>query len=74
MTMDTGRMVMALIRRLAIESEGEDVIEYALLTAFIGFSGAVGWSAIQTGLGAAYNSWVTGVWNLWEPANPVGAP
>jgi Flp pilus assembly pilin Flp len=74
MTMHTGNTVMALIRRLAIESEGEDVIEYALLTTFIGFTGAVGWSAMQAGLGAAYNSWVNAVWNLWEPANPVGAP
>jgi len=63
---------MGLIRRLAVESTGEDVIEYALLTTFIGFAGAAAWNAMQTGLGTAYTSWVTAAWNLWEPADPVG--
>jgi Flp pilus assembly pilin Flp len=65
-------MVMGLVRRLAVESDGEDVIEYALLTTFIGFAGAAAWNAMQTGLGNAYTSWVSAAWNLWEPADPVG--
>ena len=48
------------------------MIEYALVTTFIGFAGAAAWSAMQTGLGNAYNGFTTAAWNLWEPADPVG--
>jgi Flp pilus assembly pilin Flp len=72
MAIHAGNSVVALVRRLAHESDGSDLVEYALLTTFIGFAGAAAWSAIQTGLGLAYTSWATAAWNLWEPANPVG--
>lgn len=61
-----------LLRRLALESDGQDLIEYALLTTFIGLSGAAGWTLMQTGLGTIYNSYVGAVWSMWEPADPVG--
>lgn len=61
-----------LLRRLAIESDGQDLIEYALLTTFIGFAGAAGWALMQTALGTIYNSYTAAVWRMWEPANPVG--
>ncbi len=64
--------ISALLRRLAIESDGSDLVEYALLTTFIGFAGAAAWSAIQTSLGLAYTNWVNAVWNLWDPPNPGG--
>ena len=61
-----------LLRRLAMETDGQDMIEYALVTTFIGFAGAAAWSAMQTGLGNAYSGFNAAVWNLWEPADPVG--
>ena len=63
---------MSTLRRLFFETDGQDMIEYALLTTFIGFAGAAAWSAMQTGLGNAYSGFNDGVWNLWEPADPVG--
>ncbi len=60
------------VRRLALETDGQDLLEYALLTTFIGFAGAAAWSAIVTGLGNAYTGYVNSVWNLWQPADPVG--
>jgi len=63
----------AQFRRLLFESDGQDIVEYALLTTFIGFAGAAAWNAMQTGLGNAYQSSSAAVWNLWEPADPVGA-
>jgi Flp pilus assembly pilin Flp len=63
---------LLLLRRLAIETDGQDLIEYALLTAFIGMTGAAGWSLMQTSIGIAYSNYVAAVWNLWEPADPVG--
>jgi Flp pilus assembly pilin Flp len=61
------------LRRLYLETDGQDMVEYALLTTFIGFAGAAGWSVMQTGLGNVYTGSVQAVWNSWEPANPVGA-
>jgi Flp pilus assembly pilin Flp len=75
MTMNTrgpAMTIVRLLRRLATECDGDDLVEYALLTTFIGFAGAAGWSAIQTGLGNAYNNWVGQVWNLWQPPDPKG--
>lgn len=66
------RHTAMLVRRLAIETDGQDLIEYALLTTFIGFAGAAGWALMQTGLGTIYNSYVAAVWNMWNPPDPVG--
>jgi Flp pilus assembly pilin Flp len=66
------RQTVLLLRRLALETNGQDMVEYALLTTFIGFAGAAAWSAMQTGLGNVYSSYVTAVWNLWDPPDPVG--
>lgn len=66
------RETLPLVQRLAVETDGQDMIEYALVTTFIGFAGAAAWTAMQTGLGNAYNGFNDAVWNLWEPADPVG--
>lgn len=63
---------MNILRRLVVETAGEDVIEYALLTTFIGFAGAAAWNVMRTGLANAYASYSGAVWNVWEPADPVG--
>jgi Flp pilus assembly pilin Flp len=60
------------LRRLFVEENGQDVVEYALLTAFIGFAGATAWDAMRTSLGTAYTNFSASVWNLWDPADPVG--
>jgi hypothetical protein len=66
------RQTVWLLRRLAIETDGQDLVEYALLTTFIGFAGAAAWNLMQTGLGIIYGSYVSALWNMWEPADPVG--
>jgi len=60
------------LRRLLAETDGQDMVEYALVTAFIGFAGAAAWNAMQTSLGTYYGGFNAAVWNLWEPADPVG--
>jgi Flp pilus assembly pilin Flp len=63
---------MSTLRRLLLESDGQDLIEYALLTAFIGLVGAAAWSVMLTSVGNMFTN-VSGVaWNPWEPADPVG--
>ena len=63
---------MSTLRRLLLETDAQDMIDSALVTTFIGFAGAAAWSAMKTGLGNAYSGFTTAVWNLWEPADPVG--
>jgi Flp pilus assembly pilin Flp len=63
---------MSTLNRLLFDSDGQDMVEYALLTTFIGFAGAAAWNAMRTGLGDVYTSISGSVWDLWEPSDPVG--
>jgi hypothetical protein len=60
------------LRRLVFETDGQDMVEYALLTTFIGFAGAAAWNVMLTSLGILYGGVADAPWALWEPANPVG--
>jgi Flp pilus assembly pilin Flp len=59
-----------LMTRLLREECGQDVIEYALLAAFIGTVGIVAWQSIGTGIGNAYVGWDGGVQKLYSPPDP----
>ena len=61
---------VAAIRRLIVDEDGQDLIEYALLTGAIGFAGVVGVSLIGAAINAVYSSWDTGVNSLWETPDP----
>jgi Flp pilus assembly pilin Flp len=52
------------ILRLARDDSGQDVIEYALLGAFIATVGILAWQGIGVGIKNAYLGWDTGVQNL----------
>jgi len=62
-----------LIARLATECNGQDLIEYALLTGLIAVGGALVFPSIRLRMAAAYQSWLTGAQDLWEPPAPTGA-
>ena len=55
---------MRLITRLIREDSGQDILEYALLSAFIGTVGILIWQNIGVGIGNAYSGWDTGVQDL----------
>jgi Flp pilus assembly pilin Flp len=40
---------------------GQDLIEYALLSALIGVVGVVAWAQIRAAIGGAYGNWDTNV-------------
>ncbi len=61
------------LRLLLRDDAGEDVIEYALLAAFIGLAGAAVMMLLSQTLGNTYSSWVGGVQGLWEPPAPAGS-
>ena len=50
---------------------GQDVVEYALLAAFIGVAGWLALSVIDDAVGSTYSSWLSttvGAPSLWDPA------
>lgn len=61
---------MTIIHRLIADESGQDMIEYALLSAFIGVAGAAVWSLIQTNMGLAYLDWNSNANNVWESPDP----
>jgi len=61
------------LRRIACEDSGQDVVEYALLTAFVGLAALASWTTIRDAIGANYTRSTTGVQGLWDPPPPGGS-
>ena len=64
----------SFVRRLVIEDGGQDLVEYALITGFIGIVGFLALQAIQTAVGDTYDVWLdpaVGTPSLWDPADPI---
>lgn len=59
-----------MLRRLCLETEGQDAVEYVLLVAFFALATIGGFRAIETAIGTAYPTWDQGVQGLWEPCDP----
>ena len=66
------RRVTRVLRRLFTEQDGQDLIEYALLTGLIAVGGALVFPSIRTKMAGAYQSWLTDTQDLWEPPPPTG--
>jgi len=62
-----------LLQRLASEDEGQDLVEYALLTGFVALATVAGVNAIGTAINMSYSSWDAATQNLWEPQAPAGS-
>jgi Flp pilus assembly pilin Flp len=62
-----------LIERLLADDSGQDIVEYALLTALIGIAGLLVWNQLATLIGAVYGQTDTDVQNLYAPPNPGGS-
>jgi Flp pilus assembly pilin Flp len=65
-----------LVARFTAEDGAQDLVEYALLAAFIGIAG---WAVLMTlpnVMGATYASWTdptVGVPSRWDPPEPASA-
>ena len=57
--------------RLLRDENGQDLIEYSLLTALIAIAGILGFQAIGLAINASYTSWDAANQNLWEPLPPT---
>lgn len=50
---------MQLMQRLLVEEDGQDLIEYALLASFVGFTMVGGATWLRTAMQTTYTSWDT---------------
>ena len=66
------RTVVNLLGRLVVDDAGQDLIEYALLTGFIGVGGFAFFSQLETKMGTAYTSWVGAVYVASGDTPPPG--
>ena len=65
--------VQRMFARLLREDCGQDLIEYALLSALIGTVGILAWQNIGSGIGNAYLWWDGGIQDLSDcTPNPGG--
>lgn len=58
----------------ARDERGQDLIEYALLTAAVGVAGIATWPFIAASIGTAYRALDTNTQGLWDPPPPGGGP
>jgi Flp pilus assembly pilin Flp len=68
-------MITLMIRslnRLLVDEEGQDLIEYALLSGLVGVAGLLVFSELGDTMGAAYTDWLVEVNEAWEPCPPGG--
>jgi Flp pilus assembly pilin Flp len=63
--------MLKILKRLLVEQDGQDLIEYALLTAALGFAGAAAFTLLGVSINTAYGAWEDGTNNLWEVPDPV---
>ena len=72
-TLSSSRFARALAAQFIADDSGQDLIEYALLTAIITISGVLILSTLSTTMGTAYSGWNTAGQNVWQPCPPQPA-
>lgn len=64
------RQAIGVVRSLVADEEGQDLIEYALLTGLITVGFATVFSAVQGRMADAYQNWISGTQSIWVPPPP----
>ena len=62
----------AFVLRLFRDEQGQDLIEYALLTAVIGFAGLAVFGVLLDVISNTYGTQEGAVNNRWVPSDPAG--
>jgi Flp pilus assembly pilin Flp len=62
---------MKILKGALIDDSGNDLLEYALLSALIGIAGAVGLALMPGIINAIYSSWDAATQAAWVPPDPV---
>jgi len=64
--------VRSLIGLFLRDESGQDIIEYALLTASIGIAGILLWPGIEASIRTTYQNFDQNTQNLYAPPPPGG--
>ena len=59
-----------LFRRFVAEDAGQDLVEYALVAAFVALASIAGINLVQKALKTTYSSWNTNMQNCWQMPAP----
>lgn len=65
------RAAAGICRRLVVEDDGQELIEYGLLTLLVMAVGFALFIAIQAGMGTAYRTWAAAILDNWQPSPPA---
>lgn len=68
------RPTLPRLRRLLHEASGQDLLEYALLTALVGIVSVAAWALIEDRLGQSYATFDGKTQAIWEPPDPAPTP
>lgn len=63
-----------LVTSFLHDEAGQDLIEYALLTALLGVTAIATWPLVASAIGSAYRAMDANTQGLWEPPPPGGGP
>jgi Flp pilus assembly pilin Flp len=65
--------VQTFARQFVADESGQDLLEYALLSLFIGLAGLAALNSISAAIGTYYSSSNTTVNGLWNSPTPTGS-
>jgi Flp pilus assembly pilin Flp len=65
---------ITLLNRLLRDEDGQDLVEYALLTAFFGVTFLAVWTSLTAAIHTSHGNTTNGVFDLWDPPDPGGTP
>ena len=65
-----------IFQRWRFDDSGQDILEYVLLTSFLGFAAVAGVSFLRDAMNSSYSSWDAAAQSdtLVEVPDPVSAP
>lgn len=66
-----GRLLSRLSQKLRLAEDGQDLIEYSLLTGIIAIVGILVFPTIQSKMADAYQDWNDNAQAIWEPPPPL---
>lgn len=66
-----GRLLSRLSQKLGLAEDGQDLIEYSLLTGIIAIVGILVFPTIQSKMADAYQDWNDNAQAIWEPPPPL---
>ena len=64
--------VGTLLKQLAVDDRGQDLVEYGLLALIVAVAGIIFFPQIQAAMQAAYESWGADSYDAWCPDDPGG--